>query len=75
MLNDKTRVLQIFENAIRDFLSEVKNHDMPTEFMLHWQNKFSDAMNYKFDYDDDYIRTKRKLDKVEDVIREFIDEV
>ena len=64
-----------FENAIRGFLSEVKNHKMPTRFILHWINKFSDAMNYHFDYNDDYIRTKRKLDKVEDVIREFIDEV
>lgn len=64
-----------FENAIRDFVSEVKNHDMPTKFMLDWQNKFSDAMNYESISGDEYIRNKRRLQKVEDVIREFIDEV
>lgn len=64
-----------FENAIRDFLSEVKNHDMPTKFMLDWQNKFSDAMNYESISGDEYIRNKRRLQKFEDVVREFIDEV
>lgn len=64
-----------FENVIQDFLNEAKNHKVPTRFILNWKNKFSKAINYYFDYDDDYIRTKRKLDKVERVIREFIDEV
>ena len=64
-----------FENAIRDFVSEVKNHDMPTKFMLDWQNKFSDAINYESISGDEYIRKKRKLQKVEDAIREFINEV
>jgi len=64
-----------FENAIRDFVSEVKNHDMPTKFMLDWQNKFFDAMNYESISGDEYIRNKRRLQKVDDVIREFIDEV
>lgn len=64
-----------FENVIKDFLNEAKNNKVPTRFILHWKNKFSNAINFHFDYDDDYIRTKRKLDKVEGVIREFIDEV
>ena len=64
-----------FENVIQDFLNEAKNHKVPTRFILHWKNKFSKAINYHFDYDDDYIRTKRKLDKVERVIRDFINEV
>ncbi len=75
LINRQDKKLAYFENAIRDFLSESKNHKTPTRFVLNWQNKFSDALNYRFDYNDDYIRTKRKLRKVEDVVREFIDEV
>lgn len=64
-----------FENVINDFLREVKSHKTPTKFMLHWQYKFSDCMNYHFDYNDEYIITLRKLRKVEDTVREFIDKV
>ncbi len=64
-----------FETVIKDFLMEVKYHEKPTKFMLHWQDKFIDCLNYHFDYDNEYIVKLRKLRKVEDTVREFIDEV
>lgn len=67
--------LESYEDAISNFLSEVGSQETPTDFVLYWQKKFSDAMNYESISGDEYIRKKRKLQKVEDVIREFIDEV
>lgn len=67
--------LESYENAVTNFLSETSVQKAPTKFVLHWQKKFSDAMNYESISSDEYIRKKRKLQKVEDVIRKFIDEV
>jgi hypothetical protein len=67
--------LESYENAITNFLSEVGNQETPTDIVLYWQKKFSDAMNYESSYGDEYVRKERKLRKVEEVIGEFIDEV
>jgi ABC-type phosphate transport system auxiliary subunit len=39
------RQLEDYERVITEFLDEVKNTEMPTKFMLYWQDKFYDSMN------------------------------
>lgn len=69
----KIKELERFKNAIKNFLDATK-HKKHTKFILQWRNKFSDVMRYRHNDEYEDIRTIRELRKVEDTIREFINE-
>lgn len=69
----RKKELERFRNAIKNFL-DATEHKKHTKFILQWRNKFSDVMRYRHNDEYEDIRTIRELRKVEDTIREFINE-
>ncbi len=67
--------LDDIKNVMRYCIKKIEKHEIHSEFMLNWKNKFSDAINYNYDYKDKYIKTIRELKVVQSVETDFLREV